>query len=162
MLQGDPPWTQVEHEGTLLWACKAPGLASTAPEWASMAPEWDSKAQGESPELQGEPPRLQDRPPQRFHYKPAQVQDEPPYGPRVSMKGSRWACKAPGGSSTAPMSLDGPRVSLYIGTEILGKSHNFSNAEFIYLYGIDTHPCKSEISINFAKLLLLSYSIRHK
>ncbi len=63
------------------------------------------------------------------------------------------------------MSLHGSRVSLhsfrvslhYIGTGILEKSHNFSDAELIYLYGIDTHPRNSEISINFAKLLPLSY-----
>jgi hypothetical protein len=43
----------------------------------------------------------------------------------------------------------------------LRKNHNFGDAELIYLHGTDTHPCKSEIPIIFAKLLPLSNSIRN-
>ncbi len=42
------------------------------------------------------------------------------------------------------------------------KKSYFSDAELIFLYGINTHPCKSEILISMAKLLPLSNGIRNK
>jgi hypothetical protein len=81
-----------------------------------------SRLRVEPPRLQGEPPRLQD--------KPSHVQDESPWPHeherlRMSIQGSRWACKAPCRASTCSssespwlgVSLNGRRVSLYyIGT----------------------------------------------
>jgi hypothetical protein len=81
----------------------------------------------------------------------ARLQGDPP-PPQL-----QWASMAPGWASMA----SGSAYALqYIGTGIFEKSHNF--AELIYLYGIDMHPCKSEISINFAKLLPLSNRIRNE